>query len=411
MKQFIESMLMAVDAVRSNKLRSSLTLLSIAIGIFAIMGAGTAVTSLTDSVNGELAELGQNTFQVRRRPSIIIGNSQWRKYQRRKPITYTMAKNFKERVALPQAVSISNQTFGMTVKANNLSTDPEISLYGTDAAYYECTNAEVDDGRAFTEEDVNLDRQVIIIGRDVAERLFPFSSPLGQEVAIRGRRFLVIGLLKARGSLMGEKLDNLVHIPISSFLRYFQNEFDESVNLMVRTGGQFELTPAIDEAIGVMRVLRNVKPGEENNFEIETNESLTNTFSSFTDYLTYFGFVSGAIALIAAGVGIMNIMLVSVKERTREIGIRKAIGATKTNIMSQFVIEAITLCQFGGAAGIILGILGGIGLSSVLGFSASIPIHWLIGSVMICTLLGILFGTYPAWQAAKLDPIEALRYE
>jgi putative ABC transport system permease protein len=258
---------------------------------------------------------------------------------------------------------------------------------------------------------VNLNRSVILLGRDVASRIFPFGSAIGQEVTVKGHRYLVVGLIKARGSLLGAKLDNLVIVPISLYLKFYQNEFNQTVDLYVKAGSQLELQPVIDEAIGVMRTLRNVKPGEDNNFEIETNESMTNTFASFTDYLTYFGFGCGAIALIAAGVGIMNIMLVSVKERTREIGIRKAIGATRSIIMTQFVIEAITLCQLGGIAGIILGLLGGVALSGALGLNAAVPTTWLVGSVAICTVLGMVFGSYPAWQAASLDPIEALRYE
>lgn len=402
---------MAMDAVRSNKLRSGLTLLSIAIGIFAIIGAGTAVTSLNETVNGQLAELGQNTFQVRRRPGIIMGNKQWMKYQKRKPITYSQAQAFRDRMTSAESISISNDANNLTVKANGLNTDPNVSLNGIDAPYFECTNLEVDEGRQITEEDVNLDRSVIILGRDVSSRIFPFGSPLGQDVTLKGRHYTVIGLLKARGSILGAKLDNLVLIPISIYLRFYQDEFNPNVDLLVKAGDKIQLPATIDEAIGIMRTLRDVKPGDDNNFEIETNESLATSFASFTDYLTYFGFASGSIALIAAGVGIMNIMLVSVKERTREIGIRKAIGATRINIMTQFVIEAITLCQFGGAVGILLGLLGGVALSGALGLSASVPTNWVVGSVVICTLLGVVFGSYPAWQAASLDPIEALRYE
>jgi len=411
MKQLLESIVMALDAVRANKLRSGLTLLSIAIGIFAIMGAGTAVTSLNNTVNGELASLGQNTFQIRRRPSVIIGRNQWLKYQKRKPIDYRQASDFKSRMSSAQAISIANDENNFTIKANGLNTDPDVTLYGVDGSYFECTNVEVDEGRQLTDEDVNLNRSVILLGRDIASRLFPFGSAIGQEVTVKGHRYLVVGLIKARGSLLGAKLDNLVVVPISLYLKFYQNEFNQTVDLYVKAGSQLELQPVIDEAIGVMRTLRNVKPGEDNNFEIETNESMTNTFASFTDYLTYFGFGCGAIALIAAGVGIMNIMLVSVKERTREIGIRKAIGATRGIIMTQFVIEAITLCQLGGIAGIILGLLGGVALSGALGLNAAVPTTWLVGSVAICTVLGMVFGSYPAWQAASLDPIEALRYE
>jgi len=410
MKIFLESIVMAFDAVRANKLRSGLTLLSIAIGIFAIIGAGTAVTSLNNSVNGELASLGQNTFQIRRRPSIIMSNREWQKYRSRKPIDFAMARDFKRQMESAEAISINDSENNLIVKANNLSTDPTVNIEGIDEGYFVCNNVTIDEGREFTAEDISLNRNVIIIGRDVAERLFPFGSPLGQQVTVKGHRFTVIGLQKKRGSILGESLDDVVYVPISIYQKYFA-EF-VSLTIFVKSSSKEALGFTTDEAIGVMRTLRNVKPGDDNNFEIETNESLATSFAGFTSYLTMFGFASGAIALIAAGVGIMNIMLVSVKERTREIGVRKAIGAKRWNIMSQFVIEAITLCQIGGIFGIILGLIGGLALGSALGFSsASVPTEWVIGSVVICTLLGILFGSYPAWKAASLDPIEALRYE
>lgn len=411
MKIFLESIVMAFDAVRANKLRSGLTLLSIAIGIFAIIGAGTAVTSLNNSVNGELASLGQNTFQIRRRPSIIMSNREWQKYRNRKPIDFAQAREFKRLMAeSAEAISVNDNENQLIVKANNLSTDPTVTVEGIDEAYFVCNNVIIDEGREFTAEDINLNRNVIIIGRDVAERLFPFGSPLGQQVSVKGHRFTVIGLQKKRGSVLGSSLDDVVYVPLSIYQKYFA-EFI-SLTIYVKAPSKEALNFATDEAIGSMRTLRNVKPGDDNNFEIETNESLATSFAGFTSYLTMFGFASGAIALIAAGVGIMNIMLVSVKERTREIGVRKAIGAKRWNIMSQFVIEAITLCQIGGVFGIILGLIGGLALGSALGFSsAAVPTEWVIGSVAICTFLGILFGSYPAWKAASLDPIEALRYE
>ena len=410
MKIFIESFIMAFEAVRANKLRSSLTLLSIAIGIFAIIGAGTAVTSLNNSVNGELASMGQNTFQIKRRPSIITNNREWIKVRNRKTITFTLAKEFKRNMPEAEAVSINSFQSGLVVKADNLSTDPTVTVQGVDDAFFVCNNIEVEEGREFTEEDINLDRNIIILANDVVERLFPTSSPMEQEVTIKGHRFRVIGVQKKRGAVLGNSLDNVVYIPISIYQKYFAEFID--VTIYVKAPSQ-EASPFIaDEAIGIMRTLRNVKPGTENDFEIETNESLANVFAGFTSYLTMFGFASGTIALIAAGVGIMNIMLVSVKERTREIGVRKAIVAKRWNIMSQFVIEAVTLCQIGGIAGILLGLLGGIILSAAAGFSsASVPMDWVVGSVVICTLLGVIFGSYPAWKAASLDPIEALRYE
>ncbi|TAE34219.1 MAG: FtsX-like permease family protein [Candidatus Kapaibacterium sp.] len=411
MKQIIESIIMAFDAVRANKLRSGLTLLSIAIGIFAIIGAGTAVTSLNNSVNGELASLGQNTFQIKRRPSIIMSNREWMKYRNRKHITFATGREFKRMMGeSAEAISLYDFEDNLTVKANNLATDPTVQVDGIDESYMICNNVSVDEGREFTENDINLNRPVAIIGVDVAERLFPTSSPIGQEISIKGHRFTVIGMQKKRGSILGSSLDNNVYIPLPLYIKFFA-EF-VSVTIFVKSPSQEAYPFVLDETIGTMRTLRNVKPGEDNNFEIETNESLANSFAGFTEYLTMFGFASGAIALIAAGVGIMNIMLVSVKERTREIGVRKAIGAKRWNIMSQFVIEAVTLCQIGGVFGIILGYLGGLALSAAAGFtSAAVPTTWVIGSVGICTLLGVLFGSYPAWKAASLDPIEALRYE
>jgi putative ABC transport system permease protein len=411
MKQIIESIIMAFNAVRANKLRSGLTLLSIAIGIFAIIGAGTAVTSLNNSVNGELASLGQNTFQIRRRPSIIMSNREWMKYRNRKVIDFSQAREFKRRLGdNAEAVSMYDSENNLIVKANNLATDPTVEVEGIDESYLICNNVSVDEGREFTENDIDLNRPVAIIGVDVAERLFPTSSPIGQEISIKGHRFTVIGMQKKRGSILGESLDNNVFIPLPLYIKFFA-EFI-SVTVFVKSPSKEAYPFVLDETIGIMRTLRNVKPGEENNFEIETNESLANSFAGFTSYLTMFGFASGAIALIAAGVGIMNIMLVSVKERTREIGVRKAIGAKRWNIMTQFVIEAVTLCQIGGICGIILGYLGGLGLSAAAGFtSAAVPTDWVIGSVGICTMLGMVFGSYPAWKAASLDPIEALRYE
>ncbi len=211
--------------------------------------------------------------------------------------------------------------------------------------------------------------------------------------------------------MFGQSQDNMVLIPITHLLNYFASFWESSVQIVLRARSRDVFTQAIDEAIGVMRLVRNLKPWEENDFEIETNESIKEQFSGLTKYLQWFGFISGGIALIAAGVGIMNIMLVSVKERTREIGVRKAVGAKRRWIMYQFIIEAITLCQVGGAIGIVVGVIAGGAFGLLIGGTFSIPVGWVVFSVIICTMLGVIFGAYPAWKAAKLDPIEALRYE
>ncbi len=405
-----ESILLALDAVRAHKLRSILTLLSIAIGIFAIIGSGTAVTSLNNTMSGQLAELGENNFYVTKAPMIQTHDS-WRKYRKRKPLTYSQAKDLQKRMTITDIVSVYNATGGITMKTGNYSTDPDVTLIGANEHYLVTANTNIESGNPFTGEDVNMGRFSAIIGNDVAVKLFPGTDPVGQSIRIKNQQFMVVGLVKPKGSMMGQSQDNMVIIPISNFMRYYADEWEQSVNIIVRPPSKDALAPAMDEAIGILRSIRNCKPWEENSFELQTNESLTQQFSSFTQYLDLFGLISGGIALLAAGIGIMNIMLVSVKERTREIGLRKAVGAKSNWILLQFVIEAITLCQLGGIIGIILGFVGGWALSSSIGITAVVPLLWVGVSVGSCTLMGIVFGGYPAWKAANLDPIDALRYE
>lgn len=405
-----ESIIIALDAIRGHKLRSSLTLLSISIGIFAIIGAGTAVTSLENSVSGELAELGENSIIITRTPNIEMGNT-WRKYRKRKVLTYAQASEFKKRVESTDMVSIFNSTQGVMLQSGNVSTNKDVALIGCDDYYFTNNNVAVEEGRPFVAEDISLNRPVALIANDVVVKLFPNVSPLGQQIRIKNKTFTVIGILKKKGAMLGQSQDNIALIPVSFFMRYFSSEWEQSVTIMVRAYSRESFPETLDESIGILRSLRNVKPWEENSFEIETNESLAEQFAGFTGYISKFGVLIGGCALLAAGVGIMNIMLVTVKERTREIGIRKAIGAQEKWILMQFIIEAVTLCQVGGLIGIILGLLSGWGLSVLLSLPPSIPVNWIIGSVAICTAIGLIFGAYPAWKAAKLDPIEALRYE
>lgn len=407
----IESIHMAIEAVRSNLLRTGLTLLSIAIGIFAIIGAGTAVSSLDTSVSTELTTLGQNTFALTQRPSLTFSRAQRRKYARRRDLTYSQAQELQARMTLPESIGSVVSSEGLTIEASNLSTNPDVTLFGADPAYFATNDINVESGRALAEQDMLLNRPVAIIGPDVASALFPRGSALGATIRIRARSFTVIGVLQSKGAVLGRSQDNQVIIPISLYLSAFADAERQSVKVYIKAPSLQALPATIDEAIGVLRSVRNVAPGADNDFEVETNESLTNQFSDFSKYLEFFGLASGIFALLAAGVGIMNIMLVSVKERTREIGVRKAIGARKSSIIQQFIIEAIVLCQFGGVLGVVLGIAGGSLLSAIIHLSLAIPWLWVAGSVVICTVLGIVFGLYPAWKAAQLDPIEALRYE
>ncbi len=406
-----ESILLAIDSIRVNKLRSSLTLLSIAIGVFAIIGAGSLVESINSTVMGEMEALGETTFYVFKEPKIQMGGHNRRQFARRKPITYSNYLELKKQLTLTSLVAGFSASMMNTIKANGFETNPDVALIGVDEDYFILENRDITDGRTITSVDINLNSNVAVIGNDIVVKLFPNINPIGQRITIKNQSYEVVGVLEAKGAMVGQSQDNLVIIPITHFLRYFASYWEETLDIALRAKSRELLPQAIDEAIGAMRSIRNLKPWEENDFEYETNESIKEQFSGLTSYLSWFGLVSGGIALIAAGVGIMNIMLVSVKERTREIGIRKAIGAKRHWILLQFIIEAITLCQVGGLIGILLGIGASAGFGAMLSLKLGLPLDWIAFSIIICTLLGLIFGAYPAWKAAKLDPIEALRYE
>jgi putative ABC transport system permease protein len=407
---FTESIYQAIDSIRTNKLRTFLTLLSIAIGVFALIVAGTLINSFEKAVLAQLEEIGETTFWIQRLPSIQTGNT-WYKYRQRKPITY---RQYKELVRMTNStpwISAHSYTFGMTINAGNLSTDPDVYVAGADPNFFITNSIDVEFGRTFIEEDIDYNRNVAIIGNDIVVKIFPNVNPLGKEISIKNQKYTVIGILKTRGALLGQSKDNMVIIPITNFLKYFASPWEESLQITVKAISKEMLQATMDEVIGNMRVIRNVKPWEANTFELETNETISQQFGSFVNFLSIFGFISGGFALVAAGVGIMNIMLVAVKERTREIGIRKAVGARRRWILWQFILEAITLSQIGGLFGIIFGVLGGYLLGNAIKLPLFFPVPWVVLSIIVCTILGIAFGTYPAYRAANLDPIEALRYE
>ena len=412
----LESILLAFDAVRSQKLRSGLTLLSIGIGVFGIISATSIMGALQQAVNGQLADLGENSILIQRTPSINFGTN-WAKMRRRKNITYQQAKEFRDKMASTNLIAISNEAPGYTIKAGQLSSNPDVTLIGIDDLYFAVNAVSVSSGRPITESEVNTSRPVVIIGQDIVSSLFPATDPIGQQVTIKTQKFSVIGVLEPKGGVMGQSQDNRVLIPITVFNKYYTWEWDASVDISVKATNSMLLPVTVDEATGIMRSLRNVKPWEENNFELDTNDALTGQFSGFTTALLVVAWISGLGALVAAGIGIMNMMLVSVKERTREIGVRKALGARKSWIVRQFLIESITLCQLGGLTGMIGGIGTSYGVTSLLrsfnmpSITFVFPLGTVVFSVVICTIIGIGFGLYPAWRAANLDPIEALRYE
>jgi len=405
-----ESILQAFSTIRENKLRSGLILLSISIGVFAIFGAGTFVTALDNTVANEISDLGENTFQIKRTPSVQMGRRSWMKYRKRPRIQYNDVEKLKSRLTMSQFVSASTDDGGKIVKSRYIASDPNVTLAGVDANYFMNYNYDVEFGRAITEQDVQLKRNVAVVGTDVIKKVFPTLDVLGEKITIDNQQFEIVGILEEKGAVLGQSQDNKVMIPINIYLKYY-SDWWESLNITIKAVDKVYFSETVDEAIGAMRILRNLKPWEDNDFEVETNDTIGEQFAGLTGFLTVFGVLIGLFTLIAAGIGITNIMLITVKERTREIGVRMAVGAKRHWILFQFIVETITICQVGGIIGIVFGLIVVSVTSIAFGLSFVVPVNWIFYSIIIATVLGMLSGIYPAYRASKLDPIDALRYE
>ena len=400
---------MTFDAIRANKLRSTLTLLGISVGIFSVISVMTAIKTLESSIESGLNVFGTNTFLITKDPAIQFGRNE--KYRNRKNIDLDQYLKLKERAKLPILVSGGDETESVrvvTYKDKKTKQAPRVS--GGDSGTLRTVNTYIADGRNLTEEDVHLSRSVCIIGADVVDILFPFEDPLGKVIQLQGINFTVVGVTERQGQSFGQSQDNYVFMPVTTFLQRFRGK-SYSLGITVESENSELYSETLDEVIGVLRAIRKVPPGEENDFEITTNDELMETFGSFTGSIKIFAFSISVIALIVAGIGIMNIMLVSVTERIKEIGIRKAIGATRRHILFQFLTESVFLCQIGGIIGVIFGIAAGNVISLVAKVPAVIPIDWAIYGVISCSIIGIGFGSYPAWRAANLDPVESMRFE
>jgi putative ABC transport system permease protein len=405
-----EAIRMALQSIRANLLRAVLTLLSMSIGVFAIVGVATAVGALGAKIDDQLAALGRQSFVIQKQSGVNFGRSD-RKYWNRKDITVRQGMELKRRLTIAQSVGLTDQVPGAVVKYGNESTDPNVFVYGGDESFLTNGDFTLAAGRTIDQQDVLLRSDVAVIGPEISQKLFKGASPVGKNIAVNGHRYQVIGVTEPKGAVFGFSQDAFVLTPITSASKYFFDEWGSSISITVRAKSMDLLDETTGQAVGMLRAMRGVKLGEENDFEVITNESISETFSGLTQYVSYFGLGCGVIALMAAGVGIMNIMLVSVKERTREIGIRKAIGATRGNILSQFIIEAVTICELGALIGIGIGLLGGLLLGALMSVAAPVPWAWVGVSIGSCTVIGLVFGIYPAWKASRLDPIEALRYE
>jgi len=407
---FKESFRMALEAIRDNKMRSSLTLLGITIGVFSVIGVMTAINTLEASVQSGLNIFGTNTFSISKYPTVVIGDSKHWKYRNRPNITFDQVQELKKRATLPKMITGMTGKQGLTIKYKDNQALKNTQVAGGDEGSIMTYNTSIQDGRNFTENDVAHLRKVAVLGMDVVSQLFPFEDPLDKTIKINGIKFRVIGITKPMGQSFGQSQDNYIVIPLTSYLNHFGNR-QASLQVNIQAKSELLVDQTKDEVIGLLRVIRNLKPQDENNFELSSNEEIIEELSVFSNGIKIFAFSVSIIALVVAGIGIMNIMLVSVTERIKEIGIRKAIGATKRDILLQFLLEAIFLSEFGGIAGIILGVAGGNAVASLFNVPAVVSLEWGFFGLLVCSVIGIGFGIYPAWKAAQMDPIESLRFE
>lgn len=405
---FNETIRIALSAIRANKLRSTLTLLGIVVGVFSIIGVMTALRVLQNSIESGLSDLGSHTFQIQKMPR-FANRKEWIKAMSRKNISYEQAMLVQQRMTLAEHFGIEAVDGGIIIQAGNLKTNPNVSVYGETNEGFPTNNWSIKEGRLFSENEIQHTVNVVVIADGIVKKLFPKGNPIGQEIRVGDRRCTVIGTIEPKGGAMGGNQDNYVVLPLYTFLQYFGKQ--RSMNIMVKAKSPELYNDSIEEARFLLRTIRKVPPGQEDDFYVFSNDSLISTFNEFTFYVKMGVAFISFISLLAAGVGIMNIMLVSVTERTKEIGIRKAIGATRRSVLAQFVTEAIVLCQIGGIIGIGVGILGGNLVALAMSIPAIFPVDWAMIGFALCTLIGVAFGVYPAWKASNLDPIDCLRYE
>ena len=407
----MEILKVALTSLNANKLRSTLTILGIIVGIFSIIAISTIIAMLQTSIEEGVSQLGQNTFQVQKWPSVRTGGREERaKIRNRRDITLEEYYDLAEKLSEAKSIGAEQWNFGKVIKFGSEETNPNVSISGCTPGAFPNNTWDVAKGRAFNESDVRRYERVVVLGSDVAKKIFEFVDPINEEVWIDGHKLRVIGVLEDEGEIFGQSRGNFALMPITTFQTFYGRR-SRSINITIASFSREDYEDVIEKTEGYFRTIRKVPPGEENDFEIWSNQSVLTQINNITSGVRIGAFVVAAIALLAAGVGIMNIMLVSVTERTREIGIRKAIGAKRRSILVQFLTEAVVLCLIGGFIGIVSGVSVGNIAGSFLNATAVIPMDYVMIGVFLCVLIGIIFGTYPAFKASNLDPIEALRYE
>ncbi len=408
---FRENLRISFRAIRSNRVRAVLTICIIAFGIMALVGILTAIDAIKTSLTNQFTMMGANSFTITSRGmNIQIGNEKYRarNYSR---ISYREATEFKEMFREPAWVSISfNASNLTTLKYGSEETNPNIFLSGVDENYLAVSGYEIDKGRNFSADEVQINRRVILLGAEIAKDLFPTGlDPLGKEVSVAGLKLEVIGVLKSKGA-SAVNTDNVCFMPITTARQYYSRpNMNFSITVMPLNPVNLEILTG--EAEAVFRIVRNLDPRDESDFNVSKSDNIVALLLKNIKYVTLAATLIGIVTLFGAAVGLMNIMLVSVTERTREIGVRKAVGAKPKTIRSQFLLESVIIGQLGGVFGIILGIAIGNIVSSMLKSSFVVPWVWVFMGIVVCFIVGVVSGYAPALKAASIDPIEALRYE
>lgn len=405
---FKETFSQAFGSLRANKIRSFLTLLALVIGVFSVIVSTTAVAVLDNFFTSTMSILGSDVITVQRNPAVQMGPRD-ASLRNRKQIKFDDAEELDERMRIGEGMTpVTSFSFTKVVYKDN-ETDPNVSIRGGNSEYFENNAFVIEDGRNFNEEDIQYARRVAIIGKDIQNEIFKTEYPLQKTIRIDGRPYTVIAVLEKKGQIFGQSFDNIVVIPYTTGINAYGG--NRGIGIQLRAPEITKVRETIDEVTGIMRVIRSVNPADENDFEVITNDSLSGTFDAFTGILYLAGFLVGGITLFGAGIGVMNIMLVSVTERTREIGVRKAVGATRKAIVNQFLMEAVFICQIGGLIGLLAGVGAGNIMAVVIDTEPVIPVMSLFISFFGMLFIGLIFGVYPAFKASKLDPIESLRYE
>ena len=414
--QWRDTLAMSLGSIRANKLRSTLTLVGIVLGVASIIGVMTGISVVQATMEQEMSVLGAQTFQVQKWPAGgFASDEERREAQKRPPIRVADAEAIREHATLVESVGVELWEFGRTVRYRGEVSEANISVCGGDPQYSENNTHFIDSGRNISEMDLRTASRVAVIGAALADHYFPSQDPVGRRIQVDGREYEVVGVFAEKKSAFGAGYDNYVLVPYTTFQKTYGmtdgEGFPRSANVTVMAMSPAIVDEAIEETRQILRRARGVGHAEKDNFDFFSSQSLIEQFNKATLGVKIGAFVLGIIALVVAGIGIMNIMLVSVTERTKEIGIRMSIGAPRKAILRQFLLEAVILCNVGGLAGVALG----FGLGNIVALVASlevhVPVEWAVIGLLFCSAVGVTFGLVPAIKASRLDPIEALRYE